>query len=117
MRGPDRKTVKIERRLRKQATDSETQMWFALRGRRLGGFKFVRQEAIGNYIVDFVCRDRKLIVEVDGGQHADNPADRVRDANLAAAGYRVLRFWNTDVLQNKEGVLLTILAALQEPRR
>ena len=114
MRGPDRKKVTVERNLRRRATDAETELWFALRGRRLGGFKFVRQEAIGSYIVDFVCRDEKLIVEVDGGQHAENPADQVRDANLAMEGYRVLRFWNSDVLGNQEGVLLTILAALAD---
>jgi len=75
-------------------------LWFALRDRRLAGFKFVRQEAIGSYIVDFVCRDRKLIVEVDGGQHVESVRDLKRDAELAAEGYRVLRFWNSDVLKN-----------------
>jgi very-short-patch-repair endonuclease len=87
-------------------------LWFALRDRRLGGYKFVRQEAIGNYIVDFVCRDKKLIVEVDGCQHADNPDDVKRDAELAAEGYRVMRFWNSDVLRNKTGVLEVILESL-----
>jgi len=79
----------------------------------LDGFKFVRQEAIGSYIVDFICREKNLIVEVDGGQHADNPLDVVRDAYLAAEGYSVLRFWNNDVLMNREGVLLTILDDLK----
>jgi very-short-patch-repair endonuclease len=87
-------------------------LWLALRDRRLAGFKFVRQEAIGPYIVDFVCRDRKLIVEVDGGQHADNPRDRKRDADLAVEGYCVLRFWNSDVLRNTSGVLESILELL-----
>jgi very-short-patch-repair endonuclease len=78
----------------------------------LGGFKFVRQEAIGSYIVDFACRERKLVVEVDGGQHADSQRDRQRDADLGNEGYRVLRFWNSDVLKNKSGVLETILKEL-----
>ena len=99
----------------RQATIAETKLWFALRDRRLGGFKFVRQEAIGSYIVDFVCREKKLIIEVDGGQHAGNTRDRVRDRALTADGYHVLRFWNSDVLNNRNGVLSLILAKLEEP--
>jgi very-short-patch-repair endonuclease len=113
MRGPDRRKVNVERRLRGQQTDAERKLWFALRDRRLAGFKFVRQEAIGPFVVDFVFRERNLVIEVDGGQHAENPADVRRDAYLAAEGYRVIRFWNNDVLANREGVLLTILDALQ----
>ena len=113
MRGPDRRTVRVERRLRGQQTDAERKLWFALRDRRLDGFKFVRQEAIGPFIVDFACREQKLIIEVDGGQHADNARDVARDAYLANEGYRVLRFWNNDVLTNREGVSVTILAALR----
>jgi very-short-patch-repair endonuclease len=113
MRGPDRKSVPIERKLRNTQTDAERKLWFELRDRRLGGFKFVRQEAIGPYIVDFICREQKLIVEVDGGQHAESAKDVVRDAYLTREGYRVMRFWNNDVLRNREGVLETILAALQ----
>jgi very-short-patch-repair endonuclease len=112
MRGPKRETVRVERRLRGQQTDAERKLWFALRDRRLGGFKFVRQEAIGPFIVDFVCRDKNLVIEVDGGQHAESAADARRDAYLAREGYRVMRFWNNDVLSNREGVLLTILEAL-----
>jgi very-short-patch-repair endonuclease len=88
-------------------------LWLKLRDRRLSGFKFTRQHAVGPYMADFVCRDRKLIIEVDGGQHADNVHDRIRDDNLGAQGYRILRFWNTDVLSNMDGVLTTILAALE----
>ena len=113
MRGPDERRVNLERKLRKQATDAETKLWLSLRDRRLCGFKFVRQEAIDSYVVDFVCRDKRLIVEVDGGQHADNPGDRERDRVLAAAGYRVLRFWNNDVLTNRDGVLHVIAEALE----
>jgi very-short-patch-repair endonuclease len=113
VRGPQRRKVRLERRLRRQSTDAETKLWFALRDRRLGGFKFVRQEAIGSYVVDFVCREERLVIEVDGGQHADNPRDRTRDTALSAAGYRVLRFWNSEILANEEGVLSVILAKLQ----
>lgn len=113
MRGAQQTITARTRRLRRNATDAETRLWLALRDRRLGGFKFVRQSAIGPYIVDFVCRDRKLVVEVDGGQHADSAADTVRDAALAGEGYRVMRFWNTDVLSNMDGVLDALLAALR----
>src|SRR5215831_17790659 len=101
------------RRLRRRGTDAEMKLWFALRDRRLGGFKFVRQEAIGSYVVDFVCRKKRLVIEVDGGQHADNRKDRARDAALNAEGYDVLRFWNSDILTNEEGVLTMILAKLE----
>ena len=112
MRGPNRKTTKRVRQLRSNATDAETKLWFAVRDRRLAGFKFVRQKSIGPYIVDFLCRDRNLVVEVDGGQHAESESDKVRDAYLASEGYRVVRFWNSDVLSNIDGVLQTILASL-----
>lgn len=91
-------------------------IWLALRDRRLGGFKFVRQETIGPYIADFACRERRLIVELDGGQHSENNRDRVRDAFLAAEGYKVLRFWNNDVMKNRDGVLEVILAELESNR-
>jgi very-short-patch-repair endonuclease len=113
MRGPERGKVRVERGLRRQPTDADTKLWFALRDRRLAGFKFVRQEAIGSYVVDFGCREKRLVIEVDGGQHADNPRDRARDAALSARGYEVLQFWNSDILTNKEGVLTVILAKLQ----
>ena len=80
----------------------------------LGGQKFVRQEAIGPFIVDFVCRAHRLVIEVDGGQHAENISDKSRDRWLSDRGYRVLRFWNNDVIQNTEGVLEFISAALLE---
>jgi very-short-patch-repair endonuclease len=90
-------------------------LWFAVRDRRLAGFKFIRQKSIGPYVVDFVCRDRNLVVEVDGGQHAESESDQIRDAYLTSEGYRVLRFWNSDVLGNLDGVLQTILASLNSP--
>jgi very-short-patch-repair endonuclease len=114
MRGPSRRKVSIERKLRGSQTDAERKLWFALRDRRLAGFKFVRQEAIGPFVVDFVCRERRLIVEVDGGQHADSASDLARDAYLARENYRVMRFWNNDVLTNREGVLYTILDSLNQ---
>ena len=113
MRGPDRMKVKIERRLRRHSTDAEMVLWLSLRDRRLSGFKFVRQEAIESFIVDFICREKKLIVEVDGGQHAGNEKDSVRDKRLQDAGFQVMRFWNNDVLRNKNGVLEVILESLQ----
>lgn len=114
MRGPERSKVKTERRLRWQSTDAEMALWLSLRDRRLRGFKFVRQEAIESFIVDFICREKELIIEVDGGQHSENPKYRVRDEALTAAGYRVLRFWNSDVLKNKNGVLQVIADALTD---
>jgi very-short-patch-repair endonuclease len=101
------------RRLRRTSTDAEMKLWLSLRDRRLDGFKFVRQEAIGPYVADFVCRDQKLVIEVDGGQHADSETDRARDAYMNKEGFRVLRFWNNDVLSNRDGVLEAILSALQ----
>ncbi|MEH2567062.1 endonuclease domain-containing protein [Bradyrhizobium sp. AZCC 2289] len=112
MRGPDRKTIRTARRLRVNQTDAETVLWNRIRNRQIDGQKFVRQEPIGGYICDFVCRDGRLIVEVDGGQHNESAADVVRDRRLNEEGYRVLRFWNNDVLGNLEGVLTTIQAEL-----
>jgi very-short-patch-repair endonuclease len=77
----------------------------------LGDFKFVRQEPIGPYVVDFVCREQRLVIEIDGGQHATSARDVVRDRWLADHRYRVLRFWNNEVLENIEGVWETIFAA------
>jgi very-short-patch-repair endonuclease len=102
------------RRLRNAVTDAEAALWYRLRSRRLNGFKFVRQEPIGAYTVDFICRELRLIIEVDGGQHADNWCDAVRDKWLVDHIYRVLRFWNNDVLGKMAGVLETIAAALAE---
>jgi very-short-patch-repair endonuclease len=116
MRGPNKSIVGSTRRLRRDSTDAEMKLWLALRDRRLDGYKFVRQKSIEPYIADFICRDRNLIIEVDGGQHSDNPSDRRRDTLLNADGYRVLRFWNTDVLTNLDGVLTAILAALESSK-
>ena len=82
--------------------------------RQLGGFKFRRQATVGPYVADFLCIDARLIVELDGGQHSEE-RDRARTAWLECAGYRVIRFWNTDVIENEDGVLEAILNALEEP--
>ena len=88
-------------------TDAERKLWRALRSRSIGP-KFRRQVPLGPYVVDFVCFESKLIVEVDGGQHATSTRDAGRDRYFVGRGYRVLRFWNNDVLRNLEGVLTVI---------
>jgi very-short-patch-repair endonuclease len=99
--------------LRKGATNAENRLWYHLRAKQLDGIKFRRQEPIGNYIVDFVAFESRLVIEIDGGQHADENGkdhDIQRDAWLKSQGFRVLRFWNNEVLQNLAGVLETIRA-------
>ena len=99
--------------LRGNQTDAEQRLWYHLRAHRFMGLKFKRQKPIGRYIVDFVCMEHRLIIELDGGQHAEQATyDRQRDAWLHGEGYRVLRFWNNDVLQELEGVLERIRGAL-----
>jgi very-short-patch-repair endonuclease len=114
MRGAREVRTERARRLRNDATDAERALWRRLRSRSLDGHKFVRQEPIGPYTVDFICREARLIIEVDGGQHADNQYDLIRDQWLANHNYRVLRFWNNDVLGNVAGVLETIATALAD---
>jgi primosomal protein N' (replication factor Y) len=97
--------------LRRDATDAERRLWAALRARRLAS-KFRRQHPIGRYVVDLACIEARLVVEADGGQHADSAWDVVRTRYLERGGWRVIRFWNNDILGNTEGVLLTIMAAL-----
>jgi very-short-patch-repair endonuclease len=93
-------------------TIAERRLWYRLRDRRLAGWKFRRQVPIGPWVVDFLCKEKSVVVEVDGGQHNASERDRRRDAALARQGYRVLRFWNSDVLRNPEGVLTVILSVL-----
>ena len=100
------------RSLRRSATDAEKKLWGLLRDRRLSGFKFRRQYPIGNYIVDFACFEKRLVIEADGSQHAENPSDVVRTQMIEQQGWRVVRFWNRDILQNTHGVLETILSVL-----
>ena len=104
--------TKRAQQLRNNATDAEQALWWRLRSRQLEGYKFSRQMPVGPFICDFLCRERRLIVELDGGQHAENARDIPRTAYLEQEGYHVVRFWNNDVLGNLEGVLQTILQAL-----
>lgn len=102
--------------LRKNQTDVERRLWYVLRNRQLSGYKFRRQHPFLPYVVDFVCLECKLVIEVDGGQHADTATqDKVRTIFLQDLGYRVLRFWNNEVIENLDGVLTVILAALVNP--
>mgnify|MGYP002277152723 CR=1 FL=1 len=104
----------IARELRANSTDAELLLWKHLRNRQLGGYKFRRQLPVGSAIADFLCIDAMLIVELDGGQHADQfAADSVRTARLEAAGYKVIRFWNDQVLTQTEEVLAEILRNLE----
>lgn len=110
MQKPDEnRKLGFARAMRADPTPAENRLWQMVRGRRLGGLKFKRQEPMGPYIVDFVCHDRRLIVEVDGGQHSQSQQDRIRDGYFDEAGYRVLRFWNDEVMQNADGVAGHIL--------
>lgn len=103
------------RRLRREQTDAETLLWSQLRNRRLAGEKFRRQHPIEPYIVDFICLSRRLIIELDGGQHAEKRKtyDRKRDDYLRARGFRVLRFWNNEVYEDLDGILGRIQRELE----
>ena len=103
--------------LRSNLTDAERRLWYYLRAGRFEGCKFRRQVPLGRYVVDFLCEEARLIVEVDGGQHAEQvERDAERTQWLSARGYIVLRFWNNDVLGNIEGVLATLSPALSQGR-
>ncbi len=99
--------IKHAQILRKNMTDAERLLWSRIRAKQLGA-KFRRQQLIGSYVVDFICFNKKLIIELDGGQHYENDKDVQRDNFLKARGYRVLRFWNNEVMRNIEGVLEVI---------
>jgi very-short-patch-repair endonuclease len=104
------------RTLRKCPTDAERQLWYRLRLRQLGGFKFRRQRPVGPYVCDFVCLERSIVIELDGSQHVtQSDYDDERDAFLRIKGFRVLRFWNQDVLAQIDSVLETIFEALHRP--
>jgi very-short-patch-repair endonuclease len=115
MTGYDKATLVKAKRLRRDLPVSERKLWSVLRNGQLGGYKFRRQQPIGPFIADFVCQDCRLIVEADGGQHAESAADVRRTAFLEDKGYCVLRFWNNDILENVEGVAQVIIAALTTP--
>jgi very-short-patch-repair endonuclease len=114
MRSADKIRSGLARRLRRDSTSAELRLWSRLRSRLIDGRKFVRQQPIGPYVADFVCREKRLVIEVNGGQHADNVRDRMRDQWMREHSYRVLRFWNNDIMSNMDGVLETIAIALQE---
>ncbi|MGX5800890.1 endonuclease domain-containing protein [Bradyrhizobium sp. Arg314] len=102
------------RSMRREATDTEDRLWQELRGRRLDKIMFKRQVPIGRFVADFLCADARLIVEIDGSQHAESRHDRERDAELKARGFRVLRFWNDDVLKELDAVCDTIIAYVRD---
>ena len=91
-------SIENARRLRKSMTDGERALWRLLRDRRIDGWRFRRQEPIDRYIVDFICFEARLVIEVDGGQHSESETDKRRDAHLQSLGFRMLRLWNNDVL-------------------
>jgi very-short-patch-repair endonuclease len=108
MQGQTNKTIlrnHLQRKLRGNMTDAEKKLWNMLRGRQMTGVKFRRQRPFENYILDFVCLENKLVIEIDGGQHQDSiSTDAMRTKILESAGFRVLRFWNHEVLQHPEAV-------------
>ncbi len=102
----------MARKLRANLTDAEIKFWNHVKQRQFRGLKFRRQTPVGPYVADYLCYEHHLIVEIDGGQHNDKTADLERTKFLESKGFRVMRFWNNDVLQNIEGVLETIAAEL-----
>ncbi|MBK8160105.1 MAG: DUF559 domain-containing protein [Rhodospirillaceae bacterium] len=99
--------------LRRNSTEAEKKLWSLLRDRRLQGWKFRRQVPLGPYIVDFYCSDAKLVIEADGGQHADSADDAIRTAWLSKNGFRVKRYWNNEILANPEGVIIDLVETLK----
>ncbi len=105
---------KFAKHLRTRMTEGERLLWRHLRAHRLNGSKFRRQQPIGPYVVDFVHFRARLIIEADGGQHNDAPQDERRDTWLRSQGFTVLRFWNNEIMNNLEGVLMCIVSALTD---
>jgi very-short-patch-repair endonuclease len=113
---PTAKRIRIfAKKMRREPTDAEAIMWRLLRDRRLELVKFRRQVPFQSFILDFVCFERRLIIEIDGSQHADSTRDMAREAVLIAEGFQIARYWNNDVLQQPVAVLEDILAKLVEP--
>ena len=109
---PSAPAVARARALRQSSTDAEQELWMIVRNRQIDGQKFVRQYPIGPYVADFACRDAMLVVELDGGQHAESTSDGKRTAYLNAQGYSVLRFWNNELLGNREGCWMALHSVL-----
>ncbi len=107
--------AQFAKHLRQNMTDAEKLLWFHLRAYRLNGKRFRRQQPLGPYIVDFVHFGSRVIVEADGGQHNDSLSDKERDAWLSSQGFRVLRFWNHEILKQVDVVLSVIYEALEVP--
>jgi len=103
------------KKMRHDPTDAEAAMWRLLRDRRLNHLKFRRQVPFRGFILDFVCFEKRLVIEIDGSQHASSERDAARDADLAAEGFQIARYWNDDVLQRRNSVLEDVLAKLAEP--
>ncbi len=115
-RGQGEGVKQLTRQLRSNQTDAEQKMWIALRGRRFLNFKFRRQHSIDSYIVDFCCIEKMLVIEIDGGQHAQQQLlDQKRTQHLNAQSYQVLRFWNHEVLTDIDSVLEKIRLTLESP--
>ena len=102
----------LQRKLRSNMTDAENHLWRHLRARQMAGCKFRRQHPFMDYVLDFVCLEKKLLVEVDGSQHLESERDIVRDQHLREAGFRILRFWNNQVLQEIDAVTEVIWRAV-----
>jgi very-short-patch-repair endonuclease len=113
--GYDQPTLAKAKRLRRETTNAERKLWSVLRNAQFDGAKFRRQQPIGPFIADFVCQAARLIVEADGGQHAESENDIRRTVFLESKGYRVLRFWNNEIIENLDGVAQVIAAALATP--
>ena len=112
MKDPSLK-ISRARELRKNSTEAESALWSKLRSRQLSGYHFRRQHPVGMYIVDFVCLDSRLVVELDGGQHLESSEyDEARTAYLSSRGYSVIRFWNNQVFAEIDGVKEALLLAL-----
>jgi len=111
---PEKRLTPVARRLRRKSTDVEKLLWSRLRSRQLGA-KFVRQFPIGPYVADFAARSARLVIELDGGQH-DDAIDAPRTAVIEAHGYRVIRFWNNELIENLDGVLAVIVRELEIAR-
>jgi very-short-patch-repair endonuclease len=103
--------------MRRGPTDAESAIWQLLRNRRLAAYKFRRQFPFQNYILDFVCFDQRLVVEIDGSQHASSQRDKIREAVLKQEGFRVLRYWNNDVLKQPKAILEDLFAHLNPGNR
>ena len=102
----------VARKLRRNKTDAEALLWSRLRNRQIENAKFRFQAPFDNYVADFLCHSASLIIELDGSQHADSPQDKIRDAVMEIGGYRVIRFWNSEIFDNLEGVLEEIRQAV-----